>query len=186
MSGLPLHAAVVHIPLGVAVVVPEVLVVLLFALVRRKVTRRSFLLAALLQTTVVGGGLLALSTGKAEKERVEAVVGEAPLERHQQLATLFLVAAGATLVLVSAAGLAPERLTGGSQRRGRLPRRLRLHWASPSDTPAASSFIGTVRRPHTRVVTVRSCGRVCKPLRTQARTSGPLPLRSDARTWTSA
>jgi hypothetical protein len=113
MFGLPLHAAIVHIPLGVAVVVPVVLAVLLVQLFRHKVTRRSFLLAALLQAVVVGGGLIALSTGKAEEERVEAVVSEAPLERHEDLATIFLGTAGVTLGLLLAAALAPERWTQG-------------------------------------------------------------------------
>jgi hypothetical protein len=111
MFGLPLHAAIVHIPLGVAVVVPIVMAALVVALFRRAITRRSFQVAALLQAVVVGGALVALKTGNAEEDRVEAVVGDPAIDRHERLASVFLVAAGGTLALVLAAALAPQRLT---------------------------------------------------------------------------
>lgn len=111
MFALPLHPAIVHIPLGVAVVVPLLMIVLTVALVRRKASRRSFLLVALLQAIVVGGGLVALSTGEAEEDRVEAVVAEPAIERHEELANVFVAATGVTLALALLAGVAPERWT---------------------------------------------------------------------------
>lgn len=111
MFALPLHPAIVHIPLGIAAVVPLVMIVLTVALVRRKATRQSFLLAALLQAIVVGGGLVALSTGEAEEERVESVVSERAIERHEELAKVFVAASGMTLALALLAGVAPERWT---------------------------------------------------------------------------
>jgi hypothetical protein len=48
---LPLHPAIVHAPLGLALGVPVVLLVLTVALFRRKLEPRTFLLAALLQAT---------------------------------------------------------------------------------------------------------------------------------------
>ena len=111
MFGLPLHAAIVHIPLGVAVVVPIVMGALVAALLRRAITRRSFLVAALLQAVVVGGAVIALSTGNAEEDRVETVVGDAAIDRHEDLANVFLAASGGTLALILGAAIAAQRLT---------------------------------------------------------------------------
>ena len=110
---LPLHPAIVHAPLGLALAVPAVLLALTIALFRRKVGPRAFLLGALLQVIVVGGGLLAIATGNAEESRVEAVVSEAALDRHEDLATIFVSAAAGTLVTILAASFARERWSRG-------------------------------------------------------------------------
>jgi hypothetical protein len=106
---VPLHPAIVHAPLGLALAVPVVLLVLTVGLFRRKVAPRALLIGALLQTIVVGGGLLALATGDAEESRVEAVVPESAIERHEDLATLFVSAAAVTLAGTLAASFGRER-----------------------------------------------------------------------------
>lgn len=102
---LPLHPAVVHAPLGLALGVPLVLFALTVALFRGKAGPRAFLLAALLQGIIVIAGLVALQTGSADEERVERVVAEAAIERHEALATVFVVAAGVVLVTTLGAAL---------------------------------------------------------------------------------
>lgn len=111
---VPLHPAIVHVPLGLAVAIPAVLLALTVALLRRKVTPRAFLLAALLQGFVVGGGLLALASGEADESRVEAIVTEAALDRHEDLAKVFVGIAAATLAITIATSLTrKERLARG-------------------------------------------------------------------------
>ncbi len=102
---LPLHPAVVHAPLGLALAVPLVLSALTYALFRGKAGPRSLLLAALLQGIIVIAGLVALRTGSADEERVERVIAEAAIERHEALATAFVVAAAVVLVTTLGAAL---------------------------------------------------------------------------------
>ena len=106
---LPLHPAIVHVPLGLAAAMPLVLLALTVALFRRKVVPRAFLMGALLQAIVVGGGVLALATGNAEESRVERIVTEAALDRHEDLALVFVIAAAATLLTLLATAFGKER-----------------------------------------------------------------------------
>lgn len=104
-----LHPAIVHLPLGVAIVMPLLFAALTWALWTGRLGRRGFLLGALLQAAILAGGLVALRTGGADEERVESVVPEAAIERHEQLAQVFTGAAGLTLLLALGAASFPER-----------------------------------------------------------------------------
>lgn len=110
----PLHPAVVHLPLALAVLMPAL--ALLGALVIRMkfVPRRAWVAVLLLQATLVGSGWLALETGEEQEERVEAVVAERHIEAHEELAERFQLAGVVALVFV-AAGLLPG-LAGGLAR----------------------------------------------------------------------
>ena len=111
MSQLPLHPALVHVPIGLSVIMPLVFVGLLVALWRGKVTRRAFAAATALQSVVVLGGLLSFLTGSSDEERVESFVAEALIERHEQLAIFFVAIAAVVLVISAAAFLSPEKWT---------------------------------------------------------------------------
>jgi hypothetical protein len=106
MSGMPLHPAIVHIPLGLAFIVPLVALGVTLVLRRGAFPRRIWLLVVGLQAVVLTGGLAALRTGHHEEERVERVIDqEEPIHEHEEAAEAFVTAAG-ILFLVSAAGLA--------------------------------------------------------------------------------
>jgi uncharacterized membrane protein len=112
MNGLPLHAAIVHIPLVLALVVPVVLAYLTLRAFRGGASRKAWAVIVALQAVIVGVGVAALQTGEAEEHRVEAVVSEAALETHEERAELFVTAAGALLAL-TLLGLAAPRISRG-------------------------------------------------------------------------
>lgn len=99
MSNLPLHPAVVHLPLGIALAVPLVALASTIALWRGRVPRATWGVVVLLQALVLGGGLLALRTGEADEERVERIVAHDLIEAHEDAGKRFVLAAGAVFVL---------------------------------------------------------------------------------------
>jgi len=102
MNGLPLHPAIVHVPLGLAVVIPLLALGLAIAIRKGALPRRSWIVVVALQAVLFAGGLYALRTGEQEEERVEDRVAESAIERHEALAERFVWSAGATLALGAA------------------------------------------------------------------------------------
>jgi uncharacterized membrane protein len=100
----PLHPAVVHIPLALALLSPFVALAGVLAVARGWLPVRAWTAVVLLQALLAGSAWLALETGEEEEERVEDVVGEKPLEEHEEAAERFLAIAVAGLA-VSGAGL---------------------------------------------------------------------------------
>lgn len=100
---LPLHPALVHLPLGASMLVPLVALALTVALWRRWWPRSTWAVVVALQLCVVGGGWLALLTGEQEEDRVERVVPHSAIETHEERAELFVGAAAAVLALSVAA-----------------------------------------------------------------------------------
>jgi hypothetical protein len=62
---------------------------------------RGWLAIVFLQALLVGAGLLAINSGSREEDRVEAVVPEQAIERHEAYAEQFVWAAGLTLGLAA-------------------------------------------------------------------------------------
>lgn len=102
MNDLPLHPAIVHLPLGLAVVVPLLALAIGVAVRRGALPLRSWLIVVALQAVLVAGGLFALRTGEQDEERAEDRVAESTLDRHEALAKRFVWSAGGTLVLGAA------------------------------------------------------------------------------------
>jgi uncharacterized membrane protein len=102
MNGLPLHPAVVHLPLGLAIVAPLLALGIAIAIRRGALPPRSWLIVVGLQAALFAGGLAALRTGEAEEERGEDRVAESVIERHETLAKRFVWSAGGTLALGAA------------------------------------------------------------------------------------
>ncbi len=99
MTSVPLHPAIVHIPLGLAFILPAVAIGFAWALWTGRIRPRAWLVIVALQALVFGAGLLAANTGEREEERVESVVPHAAMERHEEYAEQFLWAAGISLAL---------------------------------------------------------------------------------------
>ncbi|MDQ3265810.1 MAG: hypothetical protein M3Y59_19505 [Myxococcota bacterium] len=99
MNSLPLHPALVHLPMGLAVALPILAIGLAWAIWKGKLGRTGWLAMVGLQALLVGGAFVALNTGEKEEEVVEAVVPEAAIEEHEEAAQQFTFAAVVTLVL---------------------------------------------------------------------------------------
>jgi uncharacterized membrane protein len=99
MNTTPLHPAVVHLPLALAMLMPAFAVVFGWAIWRHRVRPRAWLGFVALQVLLVGSGVVATNTGEAEEDRVEAIVQKSVIHEHEELAEQFVWAAAATLVL---------------------------------------------------------------------------------------
>ena len=109
MNTLPLHPAVVHVPMGLALIMPLLLGALLWAVLTDRLPGRVWLLALALQGVILGAAAVALRTGEQDEERVKDRVGEARLEAHERAAQAFTLAAGATFGAVALAVLLRKR-----------------------------------------------------------------------------
>ena len=99
MSSLPLHPAVVHLPLGLAFIIPALAIGFTWALWTGRVRVRAWTVIVALQAVLLAGALVAMNTGEREEDIVEARVPEAALERHEAYAEQFVWATGITLAL---------------------------------------------------------------------------------------
>jgi hypothetical protein len=109
MATLPLHPSVVHVPLGLAFVLPLLAGGLAVGWWRRAVPRSAFALLVALQALLVAGALVAAQLGERDEKRVEPLVGKGAIEAHESRAEAFVwaggvVLAGAIAVLVVPAG----------------------------------------------------------------------------------
>ncbi|MCC7537952.1 MAG: hypothetical protein IT379_17130 [Deltaproteobacteria bacterium] len=93
----PLHPAIVHLPLGLAIIVPLLAVALTVAMWRDWLPKRAWLAVVGLQVLLVATGVMALRTGEQDEERVERIVAEQVLEAHEEAAAVFVWMAAATL-----------------------------------------------------------------------------------------
>jgi uncharacterized membrane protein len=104
----PLHPAVVHLPIALALLVPLVAFFALLAARAGWLPTRAWAFVVLLQACLVASAWVAMETGENEEERVERVVAERHIEAHEERAERLLWGAAAAL-LVAGAGLAPGR-----------------------------------------------------------------------------
>lgn len=108
----PLHPAVVHVPIALAVLIPALAILAMLLIHGGFLPQRSWLLIVLLQALLVGSGWLAMETGEEEEEeRVEEIVAERHIEAHEDAAKRFVWLAAAGLA-VCALGLLPRRAGG--------------------------------------------------------------------------
>jgi uncharacterized membrane protein len=100
----PLHPAVVHLPIALAVLTPLLALLTLVACRRGVLPARAWAGIVLLQALLAGSAWLALETGEDQEERVEKVVAERHIEEHEESAER-LLAVSVAVLLFSAAGL---------------------------------------------------------------------------------
>jgi len=100
----PLHPALVHFPIVLALLAPVIAAALFWAIETTRAPAAAWLGVVILQLLVFGAGWGTAEAGENEEERVERVVAEAPIEEHEEAAERFLWLAGLTIP-IAAAGL---------------------------------------------------------------------------------
>ncbi len=100
----PLHPAIIHFPIVLAVLLPIFAVGALIAIHRGMPAMKAWALPVALAAALAGSAWLALETGENEEDRVEAIVGEAALHDHEEAGERFLLLS-AIVLLVAAGGL---------------------------------------------------------------------------------
>ena len=110
----PLHPAVVHFPIVLALLAPVICAALVLAIRRRRAPARAWIAMLVLQAAVAGSAWLAVETGEGDEEKVERVVAESRIEEHEEAAERFLWLAALVLPL-AAAGLAGGALGNGAR-----------------------------------------------------------------------
>ncbi len=99
MGDIPLHPALVHVPLGLAFLMPFVALGLALAMHRGWLPPRAWIVAVALQAVVAGAAIVAVRTGEQEEDRVEQVVAESTIEAHAERGEVFAWGAGLALAM---------------------------------------------------------------------------------------
>ncbi|MEB3203153.1 MAG: hypothetical protein VKP57_00475 [Candidatus Sericytochromatia bacterium] len=99
MDAVPFHPALVHVPLGLAIVLPFVGFGVLLASRRQWLPFRTWGVVLFLQVVTTASGVLAMRTGEAEEELLEGQIPDEALERHEELAEQFVWAMAASTAL---------------------------------------------------------------------------------------
>ena len=104
----PLHPAVVHFPIVLAVLLPIVVLGGLIAL-HRGAPSRSWLVVVAFGGALALSAWVAIETGEDQEEAVEAVVARSAIHEHEEAGEALLLTSG-ILFLLLAGGLAPGRV----------------------------------------------------------------------------
>jgi uncharacterized membrane protein len=110
----PLHPAVVHFPIAIAVGLPLFIAAALLAIRHGDSVRRAWAVPVALAATLAAATFLVVRTGQAEEDRVERIVSESTLEHHEEAAERVQMLA-ALLVAVSAFGLLRGKFGNGAR-----------------------------------------------------------------------
>ncbi|MBW2421466.1 MAG: hypothetical protein JRH19_23195 [Deltaproteobacteria bacterium] len=105
----PLHPAIVHFPIVLAVLAPLLAAAAFWSIQSGRLPARAWLGILILQIALVGTAWIATETGEHEEDRVEEVVAERHIEEHEESAERFLALAALVLPL-AAAGMLSGRL----------------------------------------------------------------------------
>lgn len=105
----PLHPAMVHLPLGLALVLPFLAAALVWAIAKGHLPGKAWWLVVGLQALVLVSVFVAMQTGEASEEAVERIVDGRLIHEHELAAQFFLGSAALTTLLALAGGFAPER-----------------------------------------------------------------------------
>jgi len=100
----PLHPAVVHLPIALAVLLPLSAIIGLVAIHKGAGRAYAWGVPLTLAVLLTGSAWMAIQTGEADEDRVEAVVREAAIHEHEEAAERFLLMGG-VVTLLTAVGL---------------------------------------------------------------------------------
>jgi uncharacterized membrane protein len=104
----PLHPAVVHLPIALAILMPFFALGAIAAIASGFASARAWWVVVVLQLVLAGSAWFAAETGHDEEERVEKVMEERHIEEHEEAAD-WMVRVAVAGALLMALGLAPGR-----------------------------------------------------------------------------
>jgi uncharacterized membrane protein len=108
MFSLPLHPAIVHIPLGLAFAIPLLALIVWFALRKNFMSPHCWWMVVFFQIVLLGSGFVAMETGEDEEHTVERIVAEEIIEQHEERAEIFVWISGAIAALLGLGAIAPQ------------------------------------------------------------------------------
>lgn len=111
MNELPLHPAIVHLPLGLAVVVPFLAAAFLWAMKTGRLPEGAWITVVALQAVLVGSAIASMKTGEKEEDRAEKFASEQTIHEHEERAEKFTWTAGATLAAAALALILRRKVT---------------------------------------------------------------------------
>lgn len=109
MNDLPLHPAVVHIPLGLAFVMPFVAIALAVAVWKGKLPRGALAVVAGLQLLLAGSAFVAMQLGHGEEDQAARVAPKNAIHDHEEAGETFVWFSVGVLAVSVAALFVPAR-----------------------------------------------------------------------------
>ena len=103
------HPAIVHVPLGLAVVMPLLAGALTWAVWRGRLPRSALAIVAALQLVIVVAGFVAVRLGHADARQARQVATAEAVEDHEEAAETFWWASVVVLVAAAAGLVVPAR-----------------------------------------------------------------------------
>lgn len=92
----PLHPALVHLPLGLAMIMPLIILVVSIGISKQWFNKGVWILIVGLQLICMISGIVAIETGEDEEEVVQKVMAGELIAKHEDLAKAFTACAGVT------------------------------------------------------------------------------------------
>ncbi len=102
MDATPLHPAVIHLPLGLAVILPLIVGAMAYALWREEIPRKAWALALALQGILVATVWAGMRAGAADLQKVQILVPSAQLQAHEAAAHALFTGSLVGLVVFAA------------------------------------------------------------------------------------
>jgi hypothetical protein len=99
VDGVPLHPALVHVPLGLAFIIPFLALADVIAWWKGWATRRAWAVIVVLQLVLLGAGLYVKQTGEHESRVVRRILPRGTVHPHSEAADYFVWGAGVTLAI---------------------------------------------------------------------------------------
>lgn len=109
MLDIPLHPALVHLPLGLSLVAPLVAIGIWLGFARGRLPRSAFAILAGLLLLLAVSGFAAMQAGHREEDRVEKVAGRRAVHEHEERGEAFVWTASIVAALGIALLVVPAR-----------------------------------------------------------------------------
>lgn len=104
----PLHPAIVHFTVALAIILPLMIVLALVLIHKGASIKWAWIPVATLAAMMFVGTLVAKNTGEDEEDKVEEVVSRKVIHDHEEDAELFTILSG-ILLAVSIVGFVPKK-----------------------------------------------------------------------------